>query len=283
LSVTLETTVSVGAAVVPEVLADFDFNTEAVDGVFTGGNAIATVQGDGVELAEGLAGNGTALKLNGTSNSWLKVTDADGNFLLKGLDEFTISYDSNTSAEGSEGAGWAFYAAPNENTQTYKSEKYIGIMDLGGNINVERYNSNNETRPSKTTGSAIDQWKHVDIVFTKESTILYINGVKQDEQSSTVDIKELLGDDGVFYIGKANWTSDGEYFAGLIDNFKIYSSAKTEDEVVEKIETVTTNYVAGENGKITGTATQVSIKGANTTKVTAVANSKYKFVGWMTA
>ncbi len=90
-------------------IAGFDFNSDPDDGAFASaqGDAKATVQGT-ANLVNGKDDdNGKAAQLG--SGFWLNVTKSDGNALLNGLDDVTISYDSKAAATGGQ---WTVFAAP---------------------------------------------------------------------------------------------------------------------------------------------------------------------------
>ncbi len=157
---------------------------------------------------------------------YIELSDDDGAPLLKGLDTFTVSFAAKES-----GQSWWFYAAPNTNAQTYKSEKYTGVLDNGSTITCERYNSNNTERPnSATASSSSGQWRHITVVHRNTTYSLYIDGVKKSTVKTDVKLSDMLGDNPIAYIGKANWGS-GEYSNGAIDDFKVYNYALSDDEV----------------------------------------------------
>jgi hypothetical protein len=205
------------------VLADFNFDAAPAEGEgFDGGNATATGT---YELVD--HGTGKALKLNGT-DQFLTVTDKDGNSLLTGVKELTVSFQMNP---GQSKTNWGFFAAPNVNQQTYRSEKYLGIFDDNGTVKAERYNSNSMDRPvSPTYAAGKNKWSYITVVYTETETILYVNGVERGREDSIVSIPELLGDNSILYIGKSTWES-GEYMTGLIDNYKIVKGAVPADVI----------------------------------------------------
>lgn len=215
------------------LLAEFDFNSPAADGAFTSNTgAVANVSGNCqvVEKTE----NDTALYLDGGSN-YLSLTNGDGTSLLAGKEEITISLDTK---QGRTSTNWIFYAAPNTGTQTYLKEQYFGAMTQNGNIKIERYKSaetgSRAACPEAATGS---NWAHIDVVVAEDSTSLYINGqlVENGTVESDYKLSEILGDSGIFYIGKANW-EQGEYAQTWIDNFRIYDGKLSEEEITAQYE-----------------------------------------------
>ena len=149
------------------------------------------------------------------------MTKEDGTPLLKGMKEITISYDNKWGANGN--TGWTFYAAPNTNAQAGKYERYLGILVRSGLLMAERYFLNNQGRPGNPSiNNAPSDWKHVDVVVTKENTTIYVDGEQRASVDSGVQLTDILtAEGGILQIGKANWGS-GEYYNGLIDNFEIY-------------------------------------------------------------
>ena len=205
-------------------LAEFNFDADASDGAFAGGGGLGTVNG-GCSL-ELRAGTNKALYLNG-SDSFLNVTKADGSSLLAGKENITISYEPKPDkAEKS----WSFFAAPNGNKQSYEYEHYLGILHTSSETKVERYH-NSGKRPGNNLESTVDsEWTHVDVVVSENHTKLYVNGKLKQEANSDYKLSEIVGTSGILQIGKANWDS-GEYYKGLIDNYKIYDGALSQDAI----------------------------------------------------
>lgn len=143
----------------PDLLAEFDFNSQASDGVIAGTNAVAKINGN-CQIKTKI-GDNTALYLDGGQN-YLEVTGEDGSSLLKGQDEVTISFD--TKAERTS-TNWLCYAAADTGTQKYNSEQYLGVMQQNGKVKAERY-KNSGSRPASPQGEAGSDWSHVDVVVS---------------------------------------------------------------------------------------------------------------------
>lgn len=203
------------------VQLDFDDKTDA-----TVGKVAAT----GNFTYETGVNGGKALKLS--ANNFLTVTeDVFGNNPLRDLTSFTVSFAVKATS------GWWFYAAPNTNGQTYRSEKYVGISGSNTGLSCERYNSNDNDRPAAATGGADTEWVHVTVVYRNGNTTLYINGEQKSQVDSSVNLPAMLGDKPILQIGKANWGS-GEYADGLIDSFRLYNYAFADDKVAAEYKTV---------------------------------------------
>ena len=207
-----------GDGLVEEVILDFTFDD--TDTGFKGGQAVAEPKGTVTEID-----GRKALYLDGTSANWLNVTKEDGTSLLAGIEEMTISFDMKT-----DGSNWPFYAAPSTDAQSYLNEHYIGVMATGGQLKVERYNSNNQQRPGFNTASiANGEWVRVEIKLGKDATTITINDGEPVTQTGLAGLKDILGDSPVLQIGKANWNA-GEYFKGYLDNYKITAMVEAAEE-----------------------------------------------------
>ncbi len=211
--------------VLGEPWAVFDFNTEAQDGKFTSGSVEAVVSGNGTGagLQDRDEKNGKALYLDGSAK-WLSVQNVGGASLLTGLEELTVSFDAKPERTGTN---WGFYAAPNANAQGGGKETYIGALINGGNTKIERYRNGRADCPTAATGT---EWSHVDVVFEKDATTLYVDGVRKSSIASDFKLTDILGNASIFQIGKANW-GNGEFYKGWIDNFTIYDQALTPVEL----------------------------------------------------
>lgn len=213
----------------PAPIATFDFEQAPIDGAFVDGDFRATVHGTS-ELVEGQGGEGQAAQLS--ANFWLDLANADGTSPLKGLNEVTISYDSNPSATGN--TGWTVYAAASADGPSFGNERYLGYLDTASAVVVERYNNSGGQRDSsgnlRASGSP-SGWKHVDLVVDGAGAKLYVDQQLVSESANGPALGDILGPDGgILQVGKANWGA-GEYFTGQIDNLSIYSQALTAVEL----------------------------------------------------
>lgn len=212
------------------LLADFTFDGASL--ADSTGKAKATATGNPtygwVTKAPGAAEDGQhSLELNGSSQ-YLSITKKDGSSLLSGYNQITVEfwmYPTKTSTN------WPFYAAPNSNTQTPDSEKYIGVLQNMTGIQAERYNSNGHARPSSNAVGVdrTNQWTYVRVDYMSDRTILTVcdetgKVLGSHTVNSNVDLSTMLGSQSILQVGKANWGS-GEFFKGYIDELKIYGSS----------------------------------------------------------
>ena len=207
-----------------DLLLKFTFDDEETG--FKGGQAVAKPAGT-IQDVDGRK----ALYLDGTNTNWLNVTKEDGSSLLAGVEEMTVSFDMKAVS-----GNWPFFAAPNANEQGFEQEHYVGIMTANNTLALERYNGGTRA-PKIETGYTANEWTSVKIVLTKDHTQVYVNGEMKAEGDSDFTLQDILGYEGVLQIGKANWTPEGEYFTGYLDNYKITGkkAAVTKDALKEAI------------------------------------------------
>ena len=204
-------------------LASFTFDDEENGFVSENGKAVAAGTND---LSDD-AIKGKALSLDGTGSNYLKVTDTDGNALLSGCEELTVSYwrkVDNTETN------WAFFAAADDDAQTYLKEQYLGIIDSATKTEVQRWKNNGTRADAAKAELTQNTWQYVTYVFGAEDTKIYVNGKYQTGLNSSCAVENITGNHGVLYLGRANWGS-GEFFNGLLDEVSIYNYAMTEDEI----------------------------------------------------
>lgn len=169
------------------------------------------------------------------SGSWLDVKTKGGHSLLTGVESMSISYYSKAEDPNKDGAGWAFFAAPDDRAPEYnKSENYLGILDHVGEVKAERYHG---TRGSATSTSTLassleNTWRHVVVSYTPKGVRIYIDGTLKATVSKRrlSALSDLLGDSSILQLGKGNW-GGGEYFNGYMDDVTIYNRALTQEEV----------------------------------------------------
>ena len=165
--------------------------------------------------------NKKCIQFDGTSGTVVTLTDANGNSLLTGQKNITISFKVKPTTTTTS---WWFFASPNSSAQTYQKEQYLGAMTNNGTLTFERYN-NSGTRSEAAKGAYnTNEWNDVIISIADGVTDVYVNGTRTNSVNSTVNISDMLGKNSVAYIGKANWGS-GEYATGYIDDFVIYNYA----------------------------------------------------------
>ena len=233
----LGTGLTVSYAAEPNLLVDMDFENLQADQEITGDYAKASGT---YTIGESYAVDGHALHLDGQSQ-FLSVTGLDGGSLLTGQKELTISYEAKHERTQTN---WIAYAeADSSKKPAWGAERYIGILQNNGTLSAERYH-NTGGRPAVASTQASNDWMHVDVVLSQTDTAIYVNGEEKSRVDSSYPIDKLLGDSSSLYIGRANW-GNGEYFQGLIDNFRIYDKALNGDEVTDQYQDFALEYATG--------------------------------------
>ncbi len=221
-----------------ERIAYFSFDN--ADQGLAGNGAEADVIGNAVIIED--EQRGKALSLDGTGSCYLNVVKEDGDSLLTGLEEMTISYYSKSAGEGSN---WTFYAAPNTNRQG-NSPTYIGIIDKIDGLTAERHHGGQKN----TAGIVTDgEWKHIAVVYTKNEILVYEDGNLKNTVENSEKLTDILGGQSIFQIGKANW-KNGEYYQGLLDDYAVYNYALTETEIKALSKTNKERYIVSEDAHI---------------------------------
>ncbi len=228
-----------------------------------------------------------AAQLTNSDATVITLTDANGNGLLAGQEEITVSFSFKQTGDATS---WWFFAAPNDNEQKYEQEHYLGAFGSAGNLKVERYNNSGSRPTANEDAFNKDAWNDVIISYGADTTKVYINNHLMSTVPSSCALKDILGTNPVAYIGRANWGANHEFATGYIDDFVIKqgayktvldsidlgdTSAVKDDITIPNIDGVTWESsdpdVVGANGKVTRqddtvTVTLTAKDGGNTRK-----------------
>lgn len=194
-------------------------------GSFDAAEGGAVTEKGAVSYAEGK--NGNAVKISYGAGNYLELPDGILNGASSAAVSFWLKQDSASSA------GWVFMTTPVTTAQTYKSEKYVGLLlDAAQNkLTVERYYSSSNNRPTQVSASgSFGSWNYITVNLDADKSTIYINGEKAAELASDVDLINIFTVGAKAWIGHANWGS-GEGFAGMIDDFRLYSRTLSEGEI----------------------------------------------------
>ncbi len=225
-------------AKLPEPMVQFTFDDDVATDVK--GVAKATIGGGTAEAIEDDGRGDKVLSLK--DKGYLKITNKnDEKSPLVGKKAITLSFWSKGSITTAN-AGWVYFIRKSSATTSWGAQFYLGLQDGGGSVKTERYWGNgNNGRVNGAAGASgfeVDSWKQVTVVLDTESTTVYVNGkeqASQGEQNKTGDaegahiLADYLTDGNVFEIGKGDWGE--EYFTGKLDDFTIYDSALTPEQV----------------------------------------------------
>ena len=212
---------------------DFENNLNAGKGtVKTAATKLGSETDDSVNYVDGVNG-GKAIRLS--SKNYVQLPGA----ALAGAKAATVTFaakvhDSNTT--------WMFYAAADDGMQDWRNhtEKYLGIgwkIDTDTGIKVQRFN-NSGTRPGSALSNGITgvgDWMHVAAVFHVDGIDLYINGEFAATVGSSYKLADILGENPVIYLGRANYEG-GEYGNSTLDCLKIYNYSLSDEAIADLYE-----------------------------------------------
>lgn len=187
----------------------------------TGGTVTET---GAVNYTAGKEGKALSIEEYALSSNYLTLPDG----ILAGSEAATYSFW--LKPESASVPNWPFMTTP-ESEHLVNWEKYLGMLATTSAYTVERYNNTNQRISSVTSSGMYDDWKYVTVVFADNYTKVYVNGILAASDSKTVDVGALFTADSKTWLGHANW-GDGEGFKGMIDEFKLYGRALSEDEVI---------------------------------------------------
>ena len=194
-----------------------------------------------VTLVDSRVGQGQAFSLGGsgdTGQRWLDVVSPDGSALLQGVYEFVVRFDINR-----ESGNWPLYIDRDRTQNVNNQENYIGVLTSNTAMTVERF-SNGRGGAINTVGQVAlapdDPWQEIAIVVRAYSTAIYTNGRRVAETATThperFSLATIFGANGGYVqFGKANWTSEGEFFTGLIDNIRIYAGYEPPEPLLTEL------------------------------------------------
>jgi hypothetical protein len=173
------------------------------DGTYVG-NPTLGVQGSNT------AANGTAVNLNGTSQS---VTS--GAKLLNGLSKFTL-------------AAWI---RPDKITPDVSFLGQNGLIEFGIDTGLGKLDlwTNSGGALVANHQLALAKWSHVAAVGTGTGLKIYVNGVEVGSGGSAT--KSYGTNSGIFKVGEGVLNPSGNYFDGRVDDVRVYSRALCPAEI----------------------------------------------------
>ncbi len=226
-AIAVVTALSAVASVLPVVTAapSVEGKIPVISYTFDGNDTHSYSLMNGAALEERDEVNGKAVKLTQSSSQYVKLADN----LTAGLTgDFTISVDVNPASE----TWWTrvFDLAKGDAT----SADFKNIF-LSNNAWTPKFDTNAGNTIQTTTDESADyfnlnEWNHAAIVRSGNTAKMYINGeLRATNTNFTLDL-DYTGESDCNYLGKSAYSADA-YYDGMIDNFQIYNSALTEDEI----------------------------------------------------
>jgi hypothetical protein len=238
------------AAALPDanLILHYDFEASEVSGSTVTDKALTPLNGviansASASLVEGRLPGTSALALSGGAAS---STTASYVTLPAGVVPSTTSaltVSTWIKWDGTSGNNWQWYYTLGRNTNsTLMASPSFGYSgNDASTIAVKPVRNasgaNNAEVPARASGPAsVGQWTNVVAVLSGQTISYYINGVKVASAAATASLGSILGGGTVSgYIGRAWWTgsNDHGYFDGAIDDFRVYDTALTDQQVLE--------------------------------------------------
>lgn len=199
-----------------DVLLHYDFNSDLENGIVadSGENANNGQVWGNVEVENGYA------YFDG-QNSYIEMPQSiaagceDASFVINVRPDMDRANQFTFTLGNSSNDGYLFL-----NTNNWASSCRFAIT--GGNHEAED--------ELITEGIAREQWASIVIVMDNHSMKMYVNGELKAEGETRLLVSSL-GNTGQNYLAKSQYSGD-EYFKGYIDDFRIYSAALTEEEIL---------------------------------------------------
>lgn len=170
---------------------------------------------------------GKGLKLNGTSESYVTIPSE----ALEGVTDYTVSAWIKTDNKNNTQRVFDFGTDTNRYMflTPYYSQGIVRGAITAGSYSFEKGVSIEKTIEAGT-------WTHFVMMQEGETLKIYIDGVLAGvEENVQLDPYEIEYAIPYCYIGKSMWSGD-KYFDGMIDEFRIYDRAISEEEVVSLYE-----------------------------------------------
>lgn len=222
------------AAASDHLILDYDF-----DGIDAVSATVQDKSGDGrngtlanpgsAKLVE-RPGGGKALQLSGgASNSTTApyVTVPAG--LFKDLQGTTIS--SWVKWEGSEIFEWLYTLGKDRDNATFYTPRFD---DGKARSSAKPVGANQQIGAGATTALPKDEWHLVTTTIDNNSLVYYLDGLEVSRTAVGLDVAQALYSPTApnsGFIGQPFWTGIHAFFKGSIDDFQVYDTALSADQV----------------------------------------------------
>lgn len=224
---------NVQAAAAEQLLVEYNFNQSS-------GTTVTDTSGHSYN---GTLSSGASWSTDGKLDSCVSLNGSSGyvtipNGVLNGVHNVTIMADVyiNTAATNT----WVFGLGPDSGKYIFVNSKNskgfpYGAITTNGTVG-SGYAS--EKGVTNLTSLPAGTWTSIALVISQDthSERFYVNGrLTQSNNNITEDPASMYDASKAFsgYIGKSLYSGDG-YFNGKIDNFKIYGSALSTSQIVQK-------------------------------------------------
>jgi hypothetical protein len=217
------------------VILDYDFDGAAgVDAVVKDssgkGRDGALANPGSAQLVAGPRGTGHALDLSGGavgSTTAPYITVPKG--LFQGLESTTIS--SWVKWDGGDAFQWLYTLGKDKDSATFYTPRFAGDDKARSSV---KPTSQGEVGASGSAALPADEWHLVTTTIDGSTLVSYLDGLEVSRTNVGIDVATALyGADSPNsgYIGQPFWTGVHPFFAGAIDDFQVYDTALTAEQV----------------------------------------------------
>lgn len=217
------------------VILDYDFDgATGVDAVVTDssgkGRDGVLAHPDSARLVDGPDGTGHALELSGGaagSSTAPYITVPKG--LFQGLTSTTIS--SWVKWDGGDAFQWLYTLGKDKDSATFYTPRFAGDDKARSSV---KPTSQGEVGASGAAALPAGEWHLVTTTIDGSTLISYLDGLEVSRTNVGVDVATVLyGADSPNsgYIGQPFWTGVHPFFSGAIDDFQVYDTALTAEQV----------------------------------------------------
>ncbi|MDT0117070.1 LamG-like jellyroll fold domain-containing protein [Microbacterium sp. PRF11] len=219
------------------VILDYDFDgatspeATVVDTSGDGRNGVLTNPGS-AQLVDGPSGSGKALHLSGgarTSTTAPFITLPKGVF--QGLQSTTIS--SWVKWDGGDAFQWLYTLGKDRDNATFYTPRFDGDNNARSSL---KPTSQGEVGARSGSPLPANEWHLVTTTIDDGALVYYLDGLEVSRTTVGADVASVLfgeSSPNSGYIGQPFWTGAHPFFAGALDDFRIYDTALTADQVRE--------------------------------------------------
>lgn len=209
-------------ALAAHTLLSFDEASGTTAADTTGNGHTGTLVG-GATHAVGKRGN--AVSLDGATG-YISLPDD----IVADVSDFTIAAWVNWT----RATRWARVFDFGAGTGRYM---FLTPMGSGGVVRfaITTNGPHGERRLDGTAALPVNEWAHVAVTLSGTTAILYVNGAAVNSSSDFVFAPWRIGKTAQNWIGRSQWSGD-PFFAGSIDDFRIYRGAMTAPQVTALVQ-----------------------------------------------
>ena len=207
-----------------EVTPILSYTFEQTEAVDESGNYPYTLHNNAMVLP---TDDGNRVLSTGNKNGYLELGTSVGSGVLSRLTgDYTISIDLCVDAVNALNRfswAWAF---------TNGTGTYLGMVNAAGNANWY-YEIKDGTAQSVRSGSGLttDEWHTITVTQVSGVATFYLDGVAKGTASLTLKPSDFAATLTGNYLGRSPFSGDAYMINTLMDNFKVYDSALTAEQV----------------------------------------------------